>query len=630
MYPGNRIGFHVRADGGLIAWAGGSRLHIDPWNRIVNLQYPSAASTDAQALATFGIIETLRFAHRFAVHAGVVAWERGAVLICAPSGAGKTTLTAAWAGLGTARFVTDDRCILFEEEGQVLAGSGARAVCLLPGTEALLSGLGLKLPRERAIFGKKSVYDARELLGATERGPLPVSGLLVLGTSAAQSRCISQCDSRTAITKLFQSSLYHGAPGPTREHFEILGRLLAQAPAYLVPRHMDCGEFVSAVEDLDLTPRLRRRPRSPASQKFAARGERRRFGSTLESLSRICAVGFGQGALDVGVRSREGSRSAGNEDELASLKGLVHHEWSDLVWLAAHHDILAFVAQTVAATSAIALAPPDLPPALHQVLRWAKESRASQITGLEDVSAILAESGIRWCVVGPVSIAERAYAFPETRSRHHIDLIVSRNELEIVSDLLGGLGFRSAVTKVGRDSISANRGLMMQRNGVRSCRIQLHTALPSLAEHGVGPPEGALAAVREAGVGTLPFPVLPMGQEILLACHRALDSSNGQRLSTWLDVALLSQRASNDDVRELREQAEAGGWTPMVAFCLSAASALSGRPMARELSWSLPRARLGRLLQRWVSPKRALLEPWTFLNKHRSDLVYRAFKRKLV
>lgn len=94
--------------------------------------------------------------HATAIHAGCVALDDEAVLLCGDSGAGKTTLSYACARAGWT-YVTDDGSYLVQDKANLLVAGNCYQFRFRPSAEALFPQLRGRQVMRRAGVGKPSI-----------------------------------------------------------------------------------------------------------------------------------------------------------------------------------------------------------------------------------------------------------------------------------------------------------------------------------------------------------------------------------------------------------------------------------------------------------------------------------------
>ena len=225
----------------------GGTVRIDPKPKQAVLQV-DPGSRDQDLVGGLATVEILRYEGLFPVHAGAVEVAGSAVLVCGGPGQGKSTLTAAWACLGNARFMAQDRCVVFRRDGLTWIGGIADELALLPDTVGLLQDLGIRLPTPLGRARGKLSYNCHDFFLSLRDDPAPVRTILFLVPGTAERSLIRPCEAAEKFALLQEASFYTGAPDVMKAHFEALADLANNVPAYAIASRPDC---IAVIRELD-------------------------------------------------------------------------------------------------------------------------------------------------------------------------------------------------------------------------------------------------------------------------------------------------------------------------------------------------------------------------------------------
>jgi hypothetical protein len=202
MRYGEHASFYVSADGSEVLCAPEDPASL-AWRRVL---LDTVLGTAARSRGLDGL------------HAAAVRLAGGVVAIAAPTGGGKSTLSAELVRRG-ARLLADDMVFLTRQQGQVLAHPGP-ALMNLPVGAFPPDSLGERL----ATFGDEEWIAVRN----PARDPAPLAGVVLLQRSPSARGAWLQPDH--SGTSLLEIALDSGpAPARRRARFELLGDLSREA-----------------------------------------------------------------------------------------------------------------------------------------------------------------------------------------------------------------------------------------------------------------------------------------------------------------------------------------------------------------------------------------------------------------
>jgi hypothetical protein len=203
--------------------ADGYRL-VDATGRAALVRSEQAAVVGLFDLVVHAVLDGLRARGLLAIHAGVVAFEEGAVILAGPSGHGKSTLTLALVRAGGA-LLTDEMAVIATDDRTILPFP--RGLHVRPDTLAMFPELAFVERRERYDLGGGSEWSigARDLAAAYHTGlggPTRLAGVVVLSDVPDPGRPMELTPLSPAVTAL---DLLRGTPAGATDFAGTMRRL---------------------------------------------------------------------------------------------------------------------------------------------------------------------------------------------------------------------------------------------------------------------------------------------------------------------------------------------------------------------------------------------------------------------
>ena len=183
------------------------------------------------------------------LHAGLVAHERGGLLLPGASGTGKSTaaLAAVTQGLD---FLGDDFVGLERVDGGAFRGHSIfSTVCLTRQTLARFAEVRPHAVEDSFEVEDKPIVYVSELYPARIRDTVPIRAVVLLSKGHARTE-ITPARRADALRAFAASTLHTVVPRPGREALDRLAALVERVPAYwlrLGPRLEDIGPSLSAI-----------------------------------------------------------------------------------------------------------------------------------------------------------------------------------------------------------------------------------------------------------------------------------------------------------------------------------------------------------------------------------------------
>ena len=188
------------------------------------------------------------------LHAACLAVPNGseAVLICGPSGHGKTTTTLALAHDGFG-LMGDDSSVLRLNDGGACAWALPRALKVHRKTARMLPWLS-HLPDNWNEEGEQSVPIAKlgELVDVAPIAPLPVAAVIVIGARRDGAHRVTRMAKPDALVRIAHDNVSNSATGVkpwNQVQFAVYAELLRHVPVFELNAGEDLGALASAIAD---------------------------------------------------------------------------------------------------------------------------------------------------------------------------------------------------------------------------------------------------------------------------------------------------------------------------------------------------------------------------------------------
>ncbi len=202
--------------------------------------------------ASIPIVDSaLAIENQHLVHAGCLVGERSgkAILICAHSGAGKTTTSIALARRGFA-LMTDDASVIVPGNGQPRVWALPRDLKVHRKTAELLPWIG-PLADVWDANGEQGIPVAalRDRMAVIDPEPVELGAIVLLGTRSAAGHSLSPMSKPEMLVALAHDNVAQRTAGMTakaRHQFDVLADVVSRVPGFML----------NAGEELDTLPEL--------------------------------------------------------------------------------------------------------------------------------------------------------------------------------------------------------------------------------------------------------------------------------------------------------------------------------------------------------------------------------------
>jgi len=567
------------------------RLDVNLAAKKAILQYRSDSIDPAKQMARLAVNEILRSEGRFTIHSGALEYKGGGVLICAGSGMGKSTMTAAWAYSGMARFIADDQCVLFRKSGTIWLGGISNTLALLPQSEELLSNSGVDIPNSHKQFAQKNLFAGPDFFIQSCPDPYPVKTVLFLVDGTDGDNRLRPCPPDLAGKLLMEASFYIGKGAVMREHFKTIMDLEEQAHMYLVPRGIDCKVFVSQAEKTIETSAIRSIPLYPRSQLRSPQTTFHDIDQATKSLCRIISESISDKNLNL-PQSRE-------------LK--------DVVKMADHHGLFALLATTLKAKVNLGQLQPDLINAMEKEIWQTSTARKIHLETIHALDEALKAKAVMWSVIHGPSIAERFYGFPEARFYSDLNIVTLPEMAGAAATVLKELRFLPSGSSDNRNSSVDSGRYDFIRNTASRYSVQLVTSYPALGAGRCTPVNKLNAFMRRIAtlnVGGTSIPVASPCDQIIFSCIRSSQSFRWHSLLFYLDLFLMMEHLPQNAYDKIRQEAVVLGFFNMLALSLRRAAFFFPSDKLSSITKKLRPSVLAKLLSFLFDPDSAVLKPW--------------------
>lgn len=250
--PGVRVTRAVDGSAFRLRYPDGIEFRIDAAGTAVACTWPPSESLEAAATYLLGALcgLLLRLRGTPSLHASAVTLRDGAVALCGPPHAGKSTTAAALAARGH-RVLSDDVVPLREDGGRILAYPAYPHLRLWPDVlSALFSG-------QRELPALMPEWDKRwlDVNAAFQDTPLPLRAVYVLsGREHAAVPTFAPLAPREALLELLANAYMGWFPDTAAQarEFALLGRVAREVPVVTVTPLADSArvhELAAAVEE---------------------------------------------------------------------------------------------------------------------------------------------------------------------------------------------------------------------------------------------------------------------------------------------------------------------------------------------------------------------------------------------
>jgi hypothetical protein len=586
IHPDTEVVYRIDEDSSLSAFLEGASLRMNPGLKAALLEYRPNAITDAEQMARLAVIEILRREKLYTIHAGAVEYKGRAALICASSGMGKSTLTAAWAYLGSARFMADDQCVLFERAGSLWIGGVSSTLALLPKSEEILTSLGVQLPSTDKRFEQKSLFTGQDFFIQVCPDPYPVKAVFFLVDGSVCNDRICTCPHELAGKLLLKSSFFVGESQIMREHFKTILDLTVQAQMYLVPSGIDCHLFLSQIENL-----LEESP--PLAVPLYPRPQRRAPNAPIDRI----------------LRATKGLCQLVSRPEITQNEAvLIDQDLIDLAKVADHHGLFALLGKILEKVLNLEDLRPDLRNAIEIETWHASTARRTHLSIIKTLAEVFRSKGLEWSIINGPSIAERFYQFPETRFYHKLELAVAPETAKAVKTVMEEIGY-AALAGCG----TADGGRIdFIAETLSQYRIQIYThdaALGAVRRETANAMDALLSRSEILQVEDTTMPVASLCDQIVLACIQSSNGFQWHNLMFLLDLVLMAKHAPAREGDRIRETADRLGYLNVVALALGRAAFFFPSAASLLLMQSLSPSPYAKILGALVDPKATFLQP---------------------
>lgn len=601
IWPNSWVTCSREEDGTFHASLAGAALQIKPGKKLAILRFRPDAVSSAEKLARLAIIEILRYEKFYVIHASAVEVDGGAVLICGPSGRGKSTLAASWSCLGKARFMADDLCVVFRKEEAIWAGGIYDSLGLSEESAVFLRDLGVTLPPAKTVLKRKTIYDCHNCFISICQNPYPVRAIIFLSDLGGDKPTIRQCEPEKASRLLLKSSFYVGAQSVMRDHFETVLDLVTHSKSYLIPKGMECRSILSQMEEKFDQHTLPAYPLYPLFHRRSVAISKKRV---IKATKLLCDL-------------------ASMPISLNKITTIGEDKWKDLAIMAEQHGMLELLAAILSDYDSFKYSFPQLDNLLETTLARSAAARQIHLTVLEALDSFFSSENISWITINGPSISERAYHLPEARYYNSLDILVEPAEWERTINSLESIGYMPLEKPPVRRRSRNGYGKVILRNLDTQYTINLFPACRDLSPRQIksrGIIPQLLLNVQHIQADKVNIPVASLSDQIILSCLSAGNSRQSNNLLMLLDTALLIRLASRETLEVVVRSASRLGCSGLIKWVLSQAvnwfPACSSTRHNKALLLLYSLRYFGRVLY----PRSIIFFPWGRLNRIRKSI----------
>jgi hypothetical protein len=249
------LAVHRAADGAWwrLRYADGTEFTLDAAGTRIGCTWEPPMTRED--MATYLLGPVLGFALRLrgvtCLHASVVAMAGGAVLVCGPAGAGKSTTAAALAARGHP-VLADDVAALDPSPDGVTVRPAYPHLRLWPDAVRALYGADADLPPLTPNWEKRYLDLARD--ATFHAAPLPVRAVVLLaGRETEQAPRVEPVPASEALLSLVANTYLGWLPDPAAQarDLALFGRMMRRVPVVRAVPHADAArlpELCAAIE----------------------------------------------------------------------------------------------------------------------------------------------------------------------------------------------------------------------------------------------------------------------------------------------------------------------------------------------------------------------------------------------
>ncbi len=583
----------MAGDGKICMALGDARAEVYPGIQSARLCV-AARSGHLQAMKLFSLAvgEIFRIEKRFIIHAAALELNGAAVLVCAPSGYGKSTLSTIWAKHGAAGFMSDDRCVLQLRDDIVYCGGIAEPIALDIASRSLVEETCTKLPKARGGYDGKLEFDAEETFGIVVRDMLPVSDVLVLDETFARTTAAQQCNSSEIVDSIIRSSFYHGPLDVMRYHFDTLLGVLSHARSWRAPVHADPISLIKHLERIiemaDMPGKSKPAPCRPSLEGPTIAEE-----AYEKALTRACHF-------------------VSNERTHKLFQELNESETKDVLKAAKYHGLLAELGGVLKIQGGMTRLPHGLQNFVQSAITQAAQSRNFYLVYLENICRALNAASLGWCLVDGPSFPACSGNAPVRGIVSEVGLLIEGRDIDAGISILCGLGFNNCPTSSTAPVSNLCRVQRLIKNFPAPYTIAIYSS--STFDQPAGSRACDVDRIverrRKINLNGSALYLPSVADSIVTGGIMALAGSRHRFLFRMLQLSKISARNHRSLVSEIYTISQQMGVSSLVVFSLRRAVYFFPDSAIGNLVPKLDRNRIGPFFMELLIPLSTTKRPW--------------------
>jgi len=599
IHPSTSIEVFSAGDTLVLGVREGASACLNLANRTADIRLQASLDDEAIKISATVLTEILRFEDIYMLHSAAVEYRGKALLLVAPSGGGKTTLASVWAAIGRAALMADDRCLLQRDRGEILCQGILGPVGLCRGSEHILSRLGCRLSPSRGPGqDDKLLYDPWKEGWRICRGPHPIGAVVLLTPGLSPNTRPMGVTAAEVHRHLVRGSVYMGSSAVLRRHFDLITDLVGRASLLRIPARPEYPGVVAELESFMGNRRLRR--------------GRSRRGPTPPVLHRRSAHDATRQLSQLLLKDNGDGDERSNDD--------MH--WKPILKLAEYHGLLPLLGHRLRHKGLLAGLSDGLRHVVKAAMKNAQTARLLHLHMIDRIGRVLTAVSTPWCIMKGPAIAERVYDPAAARPYADLDVIIPPQAKEASQEALATLGFSpSNVNSTLKHA--TNRGeFVLIAHDPNHYVVELHWdyvtggSLRRFVSCDLRPVMERRILLR---ADELEFPAISLVDQFVECCVHAAYGHQWNSLRQLLDIILLRQHMTDENLAQAAQIADSQGVLNAVYLSTIRAERLFGMQSTHWHHPPVPKVVANRVFE-FMASDDMTIRSWLSTNRFRSRL----------